>query len=187
MSKSRIVFAVSLLMSACATFAQVQAAPTPSSRDGSHDFDFEFGEWQVHHRMKPAATGEWAEFDGSASARPLMDGAANVEDNTFHRSTGVTYGVALRTYDPKTREWAIWWVDGRNPHGALDPPMIGHFEASIGRFYSDGELNGKPMRTRFIWSQITPKSARWEQAFSFDAGKTWETNWIMEFRRAPRS
>lgn len=31
---------------------------------------------------------------------------------------------------------------------------------------------------------IWPTSARWEQAYSANAGKTWETNWIMEFRRA---
>jgi hypothetical protein len=27
------------------------------------------------------------------------------------------------------------------------------------------------------------QSARWEQAFSADGGKIWETNWIMEFVR----
>jgi len=36
---------------------------------------------------------------------------------------------------------------------------------------------------RFIWSQITASSARWDQSSSEDAGKTWDTNWIMEFRR----
>jgi hypothetical protein len=29
----------------------------------------------------------------------------------------------------------------------------------------------------------TPDSCRWEQAYSADGGKTWETNWIMEFTR----
>ncbi len=33
------------------------------------------------------------------------------------------------------------------------------------------------------WSDITPTLARWEQAFSPDGGKSWETNWIMEFTR----
>ncbi len=112
-----------------------------------------------------------------------MDGAGNVEDNRFNRLSGVTHGVALRAYDPKTGQWAIWWVDGRDPFGTLDPPVKGRFDKAVGTFYSDGTLNGKPIRTRFIWSQITPTSARWEQAYSPDAGKTWETNWVMEFRR----
>jgi hypothetical protein len=38
---------------------------------------------------------------------------------------------------------------------------------------------------RFVWSGITPTSAHWEQAFSPDAGKTWEINWITDFRKAP--
>jgi hypothetical protein len=106
----------------------------------------------------------------------------------FHRPEGDSRGVALRAYDPATASWAIWWVDSRSPHGVLDPPVKGRFEKNVGTFYSDGVINGKAVRTRFTWSQIKSDSARWEQVFSYDAGKTWDTNWMMEFRRttAPR-
>ncbi len=113
-----------------------------------------------------------------------MDGWANVEDHTFDKPTGVSRGAALRAYDPKTGQWAVWWIDGRVPHNDLDPPVKGRFENGVGTFSSDGTLDGKPIRMRFLWSRITPTSARWEQAYSSDAGTTWETNWIMEFRRA---
>jgi hypothetical protein len=161
------------------------AAPqAATSRTGSHDFDFLFGEWRVHHRVKRAAENQpWLEFDGTASTRRLMDGSANVEDHTFNKPTGVSRGVAIRAYDPKIGQWAIWWIDSRDPLGELDPPVKGGFDNGVGTFYSDGTIAGKPARTRFIWSQITPISARWEQAYSFDAGKTWETNWIMTFSR----
>jgi hypothetical protein len=149
---------------------------------GAHDFDFEFGDWKVHHRVK-RANGEWYEMEGTSNTRPILGGFGNIEDNVFHRPEGESRGVALRAFDPKTAQWAIWWVDSRAPHGVLDPPVKGHFEKGVGTFYSDGEINGKPVRTRFMWSQITATSARWEQAFSYDAGKTWETNWVMEFRR----
>jgi hypothetical protein len=164
--------------------AQSSSADTASS--GVRDFDFEFGDWTVHHRIKRASNQQWFEFDGVCTARPLMDGAMNVEDHTFDRPDGVTRGVALRAYDAKTGQWAIWWVDSRNPHGTMDPPMIGRFEKGVGTFYSEGVVNGKTLRTRFLWSQITPTSAHWEQASSADAGKTWDTNWIMDFRRAPQ-
>ena len=49
--------------------------------------------------------------------------------------------------------------------------------------YADGILNGKSIRTRYTWSKITATSAHWEQALSSDAGKTWETNWYMDFTR----
>jgi hypothetical protein len=56
----------------------------------------------------------------------------------------------------------------------------------VGRFFGDYLENGRPMRVRFLWSHITPTSARWEQASSADGGKTWTPNWIMEFQRSPR-
>jgi hypothetical protein len=159
-----------------------KAAEGPADMSGIHDFDFQIGDWRVHHRVK-RPSGEWFEFDGTSSNRPVMGGAANVEDNTFDKPSGVTRGVAMRAYDAKTARWAIWWIDSRDPLAPLDPPVIGRFDNGVGTFYSDGTFDGKPMRTRFIWSHITPTSARWEQAYSFDAGKTWDTNWIMEFQR----
>lgn len=168
--------------------SQDASKPTPAAvvnPTGLHDFDFEFGEWRVHHRVKRAADGQWSEFDGTCSDRGLMDGWANVEDHMFNKPTGVTRGVGLRAYDPKTGQWAIWWIDGRDPFGALDPPVKGRFDNGVGTFYSDSMIDGKLIRARFIWSHITPTTAHWEQAFSSDAGKTWETNWIMEFQRAP--
>lgn len=158
----------------------VKDAPNLS---GLHDFDFLVGEWRVHHQVLNASK-KWNEFDGTASNRPLMEGWANVEEHTFDRPAGVSRGIALRAYDGKSGQWAIWWIDSRVPHGALDPPVKGRFEDGVGTFYSDYVQDGKTMRVRFVWSLITAKSARWEQATSSDAGKTWETNWIMEFRRA---
>lgn len=157
------------------------ASMTESSE---HDFDFQRGDWRVHHQVKRPEPEGWVEFEGTCRNRGLVDGSANVEENTFFRPAGVTYGIALRTYDAKSRQWAIWWVDGRDPHGALDPPVKGCFENGVGTFYSDHVADGKPMRVRYLWSHITTKSARWEQAISADGGKTWDTNWIMAFERA---
>jgi hypothetical protein len=179
------LFAV--VLTALASIGGTYAADKPASRSGVHDFDFEFGSWRVHHRVKRATTGEWVEYEGTCTTRPLMGGAGNVEEHTINRPDGVGYGVAMRAYDEKTGKWAIWWIDGRAPHGPLDPPTVGRFENGVGTFYWDGEVNGKQVRTRFTWSHITATSARWEQASSWDAGKTWEPNWIMEFQRTEES
>lgn len=126
-------------------------------------------------------------FEGTCRNRALIDGSANVEEHRFDRETGVTHGIAIRAYDANTAQWAIWWIDSREPHGAMDPPVVGRFERDVGTFYSDGSLDGKPIRVRYVWSEITATSARWEQAYSADAGTTWETNWIMQFSRMPSS
>jgi hypothetical protein len=155
----------------------------PDTLANQHGFDFEVGSWTVHHRSK-RQTGDWIEFDGTCQNRGLIAGQANVEEHTFNRPTGVNHGIALRAYDPATDLWAIWWVDSRDPHLPLDPPVKGRFEDGVGTFYADSEMGGTLTRTRFVWSHITPTSARWEQSFSTDGGASWDLNWRMEFQRA---
>jgi hypothetical protein len=153
---------------------------------GLHDFDFLVGDWRVRHRrlkQRLAHSQEWIEFDGTFSNRALMQGWANVGDNFFDMPGGAYRGVGFRAYDPNMKQWASWWLDGRTPFGDLDPPGKGHFENGIGTFYADSTFEGKPIRVRVIWSHITRSSARWEQSFSPDGGKTWEINWTSDFER----
>lgn len=49
--------------------------------------------------------------------------------------------------------------------------------------HADHTLRGKPIKVRFVWSHITATTAQWEQAYSGDGGKTWETNWVQQLRR----
>jgi hypothetical protein len=158
--------------------------PSDVRASGVRDFDFLRGEWHVRHRFLRAATRDWAEADGTCSNRPLMDGRANLEEHWMNAQAGAYRALGLRSYDPKTARWAIWWLDGRTPHGEIDPPLKGSFAKGVGTFFGRTILNGRPAGIRFIWSQITPTSAHWEQAYSLDDGKTWETVWTMEFRRA---
>ena len=144
----------------------------------SHDFDFHFGSWHAHHRrLKEWLAGctEWLEYDGTAEAWPALGGNANMDDNLFHAPAGDYRGVTLRSFDPATKTWAIWWLDGRFPH-TIDPPMIG-------TFYADETFQGKPIKVRFLWRNILSTSHQWEQAFSPDGGQSWETNWITVFTK----
>ncbi len=194
MTRFRSAFASGALATLMMAATHAPAAQDPPKAgqigqdlSGLHDFDFLVGSWRVHHRRlkeRLAGSHEWIELDGTSSMRQLMDGYANVDDNVIHLPEGTYHGVSLRAYDAKTGEWAIWWLDSRMPHNPLDPPVKGRFQNGVGTFYSDDTLNGEPIRVRYIWTHETPDSARWEQAFSPDGGKTWETNWIMEFQRA---
>ena len=184
------LFALSLL-AASPAFANADAPPAEKHKpdlSGLHDFDFVAGEWRVHHRVlkeRLAGSHDWMDFDGTQKAWLTLNGYGNVDDNVFYKPTGTYRGVTIRSYDPQTGLWSIWWLDGRNPFGSLEPPVRGRFVDGVGTFYADDTLRGKPIRVRFVWSGITPTSAHWEQAFSPDGGKTWETNWITDFRKAP--
>jgi hypothetical protein len=148
------------------------------------DFGFQNGEWRVRHRklkQRLAGSSEWVEFAGTCRAFEVMGGEANVEDNLLDDPAGAYRAAAFRRRDPETGQWSIWWHDGRS--GALDPPVQGRFENGVGTFLARDTLNGAPILVRFVWSDITATTARWEQAFSADDGATWEVNWIMTFER----
>ena len=151
--------------------------------DGRSDFDFLVGHWVVHHRRlkeRLAGCAEWDVFDGTCTMRPILDGQANVDDNVLALPSGPYRASSIRAYDPATRRWSIWWLDSRHPHD-LGIPVVGAFTDGTGTFFADDTLNGTPIRVRFLWTDITAASARWQQAFSADGGATWETNWIMDF------
>ena len=163
------------------------AAPAPALRDGSHDFDFEFGSWTAHiaRRLKPlTGSTEWVEYDGTSVVHPWWDGCANIGELKVSGSAGKIEGMSVRLYDPQARQWRIHWANSAD--GQLGEPMIGGFEGNRGEFYNQEMLGGRAILVRFIFSGITPRSFRIEQAFSADGGKNWETNWISDFTKVGR-
>lgn len=153
--------------------------------DASHDFDFVFGKWTVHHhRLKERLmdSHEWEDFEGTSQVWKTLNGQGTFDENFIDIPSGGYWANGIRAYDPKTDTWAIWWLDARNPRD-LEAPVIGRFENGIGKFCNDDTLRGKPIKVCFTWSAITPTTAHWEQAFSPDGGKTWETNWVMDLKR----
>lgn len=151
----------------------------------SHDFDFLLGDWVVHHRRlknRLVQCAEWETFPGTCQTRTLLGGSANVDDHTLEAPAGSYRAAALRAFDPGTRKWSIWWLDGHRPD-QLGVPVVGKFHNGVGTFLADDVWEGKPIKVHFIWSDVTANSARWQQAFSSDEGKTWEINWIMDFIR----
>ena len=153
---------------------------------GLADFDFLVGRWQVHHRRlkeRLANSHDWIEFDGTSVMQKLMGGYGNVDDNVMNLPAGAYRAASVRSFEPRSGTWSIWFLDARTPLGPIDPPVRGRFRDGTGTFLGDDTFQGIPIRVRYTWSKITPASCHWEQAFSTDGGATWETNWEMDFRR----
>jgi hypothetical protein len=155
-----------------------------STGAGARAFDFEFGEWTVHlSRLVHPLTGSttWVDYKGTSVVRKVWDGRANLGELNVSGPSGRIEGLSLRLYDPATGQWRIHWANSRT--GDLGAAMIGGFRDGIGEFYNQETFNGRAVFVRFIFSDITPKSFRLEQAFSADGGKSWEANWIARFER----
>lgn len=158
---------------------------TSTTTNPPKDFDFIIGSWHVNHRRlneRFSGCTEWTEFIGETTTRKILQGYGNLEDNLLHFPGQEIRAVALRSFDPSTGKWAIWWLDGRFPH-SLDVPVVGEFVGDIGTFIANDTLNGIPIVVRFVWNKNNGGNPHWEQAFSQDGGVTWEVNWVMEFVR----
>lgn len=171
-----------LLASLLATTASAQpvAATTDTAPDtAQHDFDWEIGTWktQLRRLVKPlSGSKEWAEYTGTSVVRSVLDGRANLVELRVEGPAGRIHGTSLRLYNPQSRQWNLNFASARS--GMLSRPVFGGFRDGRGEFYSLEDLDGRAILVRFVISEITSDSARFEQAFSDDGGRTWETNWI---------
>jgi hypothetical protein len=162
-----------------------QAAQFSGQHDGQHDFDFYVGKWRLHnHRLVHPLSGskQWVEFDGTSVARKMWDGRANVDEFEADSPMGRIEGMTVRLYNADTHEWSIYWANGKaGPFSKA--PIVGRFRDGRGEFYEHEEIDGRPVFVRFVWQVQSRTQCHWEQAFSTDAGKTWETNWTIDSTR----
>lgn len=157
----------------------------PTAPGAPGDFDFLHGTWHVaHRRLKRRLAGcdEWETFEGRSEVWPLMGGLGNVDDNVLELPGGTYRAATLRAYDPATKLWRIWWLDARHPD-RIEVPVVGRFESGVGTFTAEELFEGRRIVVRFQWFIETADRLRWEQAFSADSAKSWETNWVMAFVR----
>jgi len=160
-------------------------SPRPSSpeaaapRDGQHDFDFDIGTWktQLSRRLKPlSGSNTWVKYEGTTVVTKVWNGRANLAELEADGPAGHIQVLSLRLYNPTSRQWSL--NSANSTGGTLSVPTVGGFKNGRGEFFDFEEYNGRMILVRNVWSDITPDSCRFEQAFSDDGGTTWEVNWI---------
>ena len=168
--------------------AQSASAPAfplkPELRDGHHDFDFSIGTWQTHisRRLHPlSGSDEWADYAGSSVVRPIFKGSGSLGETEADGPGGHLEALSLRLYNPESRQWSLYYASiggTTSTPTALSPPAIGEFNDGRGEFFDTELFHGRNILVRNVWSDISDRSIRFEQAFSEDGGRTWEVNWI---------
>lgn len=167
-----------LLCSLFGVFISSAHAQQSRNGDGVHDFDWDIGTWKVHqmrllHPLSGSST--WTEYSGTDTVQKLWDGA-NMGQVHSKGPAGRLEIYTLRLYNPDTREWNIYFANSAN--GILSQPVVGAFKNGRAEFYDQEAYKGKAIFVRFRVYDITQNSCRFDQSFSDDGGKTWETNFI---------
>jgi hypothetical protein len=150
--------------------------PPATTRDGQHDFDFNFGTWRTHitRVQQPLSSAPTSiKLEGTVTVRKVWDGRAQLEEIEADGPNGHWEGMTLFLYSPSAHQWSQTFANSRM--GALTVPLIGEFKDGRGELYSHESIDGRTVFTRAIWSDITPNSHHFEEAISDDGGRTWHT------------
>jgi hypothetical protein len=153
-------------------------------RDGSHDFDFNFGTWHTHIKRQTKAlsgSSEFVELNGTVTVRKVWGGLAQLEEIEADGPNGHLKGMTLFLYNPRAHQWSQTFASSKD--GLLELPMIGSFKDGKGELYCEDTFNGRTILIRGIWSEIKPDSHHFQEDYSDDGGKSWEPVFIADLTR----
>ena len=165
------------------TPALVLAVCASPAQDPHRQFDFWIGEWSVQNRHIQD-DGSWRDGDVTrARITPVIDGLAVLEEWAGPFRGSFMNGFSLRAYDPAHERWSLllcWTTDGNCRFGS----MQGTFRHGRGEFFGgQPPASGGRGGQRYTFSDGLPNSVRWDSSISRDGGRSWSTDWIMEFSR----
>ena len=147
--------------------SKIKPEPTFSEPDRAQpDFDFHIGTWKTHlkRRLHPlTGSNTWVEYEGTTVVRKVWNGRANLVELTVDGPAGHFEGLNLRLYNPKSHQWSLNFANANDD--TLTQPTIGEFKNGRGEFYDQETLNGRAILVRFVISDITQNSCRFEQSF----------------------
>ena len=169
---------IALILAAC-----LIAAPAFAQADASHDFDFAMGTFHTHiKRLADPLTGSttWTTYEGTKTDVPILGGKGSLEtieaDGPSHLEL-----MTLRLYNATSHQWSLNFSSSHS--GEMASPGIGEFKDGVGTFLDQEDYKGHTILARQLWSKITPNTYHFEQSFSADHGKTWETNFEADLER----
>jgi hypothetical protein len=174
-----ILTTVLLNLAPAAAAVAAPAAAAAAQRDGQRDFDWEIGTWDTRlKRLREPLSGklDWLEYAGTSVIKPMLGRRANLVELEAGGAAGTITGASLRLYQPASAQWTLNFANLAD--GMLTTPVSGAFHDGVGTFYGLDAVNGRAVFVRFLILPVNRDQYRFEQAYSPDGGKSWETNWI---------
>lgn len=148
----------------------------PCSNPVYRQFDFWVGEWE--------AFGPKGAKAGDSKISIILDSCVILEEWTSTAvANGFRYaGKSFNTYNAATKQWQQTWID--NAAGTTE---FLRGEGSDGKIvlYADNVIGtgGKPFIRRLTFTKLSNDKVRQFGEKSDDGGKTWQTEYDLEYRR----
>ena len=157
--------------------------PDPNLKGKLMLFGQFIGDWDIINAKYIQTDGTWVEMNGEVHFGWILGGTAiqDVWMGQIKGSEKVTlFGTTIRFFDPKIDAWRSTWLS----------PIKGLVQTFVGRKFNDEivlELQSKDSYPeRWIFSEITPTSFRWNAEETHDNGNTWLLTEEMHIRKVSR-
>lgn len=152
------------------------AQKLPCSNPVYRQFDFWIGEWE--------AFGTDGTKAGDSKISLILDSCIILEEWTSASiQQGLRYaGKSFNTYNASTKQWQQTWVDNA---GGTNEYLQGKFENNQIIYTSTSfKFNRDTMAIRkMTFTNLSTVKMRQHGEISKDAGKSWETEYDLEYRR----
>lgn len=170
----RYTLTVSLIMIFCihGICQNISPASLCAGNPLYRQFDFWLGEWEAY-----ATNGKKG---GDSKIELLLDSCIILEN---WKSTQANYsGKSYNTYNAATGKWQQYWVDNK---GGITQYLDGHFETNkmIFQTANEKQSDGAYKIQKMTFSNLGPDKVRQLGESSVDNGKTWKTDFDLEYRR----
>jgi len=145
----------------------------PCSSSKCRQFDFWLGEWELIWFDK-----DGNEQKGANTITSILNGCVIQEQ--FDGNPAMNFkGMSVSVFNEKKDLWQQTWVD--NNGGYLD--FTGGFQNDVMTLSRETERNGQEIMQRMRWYDIEKDSIKWAWESSKDGGKSWQTNWLLYYKR----
>jgi len=158
-----------------------QAQKTPCTTNPLYrQFDFWIGEWQVYGKNGKKA--------GDSKIELILDSCIILENWKSANSTqGIFYsGKSFNTYNGSTKQWQQTWVDNA---GGTTEFLEGHYENNKMIFLTKPfQFNKDTVAIRRLtFYKLEINKVRQHGEISKDDGRSWTTEYDLEYRRKEKS
>ena len=142
---------------------------TNSDSSALRQFGFWLGEWAL----------TWGEDGkGTNTITAVLDG--RVIQEAFDGTPAIALkGLSLSVYNSVLGKWQQTWVD--NSGGYLD--FVGEFADGKMILSREATIQGKPVKQRMVWYNITENALDWNWERSNDGGNSWQVVWQIHYQR----
>jgi hypothetical protein len=171
-------FVILLCLVRTAGIAQQTASappPNPCAAPEQKQFDFWVGDWDL---TWPAEKGN-APDHGTNRIRRVLDSCV-VQESFSGENAMRLRGMSLSIFDTRAGKWKQTWVDNEGAY--LD--FVGEFKEGQMILVRDATRpDGTKVKQRMVFKNIQANEFDWSWESSTDAGKTWQVNWPIHYRR----